>query len=158
MKTLAKDELKRFNYLISEIGELYHEASVCLGISDSIMQILYTLYVYGDQCQLKDIARLSGMSRQTINSSIRILEKKDMLYLKYKNGKNKLVCLTDKGYELLTIKIEPLVKIENQIFDEWDEKERNAFLDSLQKYHNFLKGKLLVYFNDSKSNGYKNND
>lgn len=150
MNISAKDELKRFNYLISEIGELYHEASVRFGMSDSAMQILYTLYVYGERCRLKDIARLSGISRQTINSAIRILESNGILYLEHKNGKNKLVCLTDKGYELVDIKIAPLVEMENQIFDEWPENERNEFLNSLQKYYNCLKSKLSLYFNDSK--------
>lgn len=155
MNVLVKNELKRYNYLISEIGELYHKASTHLGISDSVMQILYTLCVYGDQCQLKDIARLSGISRQTIHSSIRILEKNKYLFLKNKDRKNKLVCLTDAGSELIVKKIVPLVEIENQIFDEWEESDRNQFLDSLQKYHNNLKNKLNIFINNSRNNPLK---
>lgn len=43
MNIFAKGELKRFNYFISEIGELYHEGSIRFGMSDSTMQILYTV-------------------------------------------------------------------------------------------------------------------
>lgn len=145
MNTLAKEEVKRFNYLISEIDALYHEASVGFGFSDSAMQILYTLCVCGDRCPLSDVTKLSGVSKQTINSSIRVLEKKEILYLEFQNGKNKLVCLTDKGKDMVNEKVLPLVSIENQIFDEWNEEESEEFFRLLQKYQNDLKRKLSLY-------------
>ena len=44
-KTMIKSnsEMIRFNNLNSEIFALYHEASVKLGLSDSAMQIFYTV-------------------------------------------------------------------------------------------------------------------
>ena len=41
--------LRRFNHLFSETTEAYHDASVRLGLSYSMMQILYTVYDYGDE-------------------------------------------------------------------------------------------------------------
>ena len=38
-------DMEKLNYLLSEIDEVYHDASVRLGVSDSAMRILYTLCV-----------------------------------------------------------------------------------------------------------------
>lgn len=37
-------QLRRINYLASEMGSLYHLADLRLGISDSVSLVLYALY------------------------------------------------------------------------------------------------------------------
>ena len=77
MKGYASKEMRRFNYLIVETDAVYHEAALKLGLSDSALQILYTVCDYdgGDACPLQEISRRTGISKQTINSAIRKLEK-----------------------------------------------------------------------------------
>lgn len=74
MTTSISEEMKRFNYLTNEIDAAYHEAAVKLGLSDSAMLILYTICNNGDTCLLHEITRLSGVCKQTVNSSLRKLE------------------------------------------------------------------------------------
>ena len=90
-------EAGKYTSLSGEINSLYHEAAVKMGISDSVMNILYVIYEKGDSCLQSEISKLSGISRQTINSSVKKLEKDEILYLKQGQGRNTIVCLTEKG-------------------------------------------------------------
>ena len=72
---------RQYTHLAGEINALYHEAAVKMGMSDSIQNILYVVCEKGDVCQQSDISKLTGISRQTINSAIRKLEKENIVYL-----------------------------------------------------------------------------
>ncbi len=74
MNRLISRDMKRFNYLLGEMDAVYHEISLKLGMSDSAMIILYTICDIGDCCLLTEICRLSGLSKQTVNSALRKLE------------------------------------------------------------------------------------
>ncbi|MDE5964097.1 MAG: MarR family transcriptional regulator, partial [Eubacterium sp.] len=100
MKIYVSKEMKRFNHLISETEALYHEISLKLGLSDSALSILYTICNNGVSCPLNEICNISGISKQTINSSLRKLEADDIVYLEQISGKSKNVCLTEKGKSL----------------------------------------------------------
>lgn len=69
-------EAGKYTYLAGEINALYHEAAVKMGISDSVQNILYVLCEKGGKCLQSEISKLTGISRQTINSAIRKLEKR----------------------------------------------------------------------------------
>ena len=97
MLSYTSKEMKRFNHLLGETHAVYHEISLKMGLSDSAMNILYTICDNGDSCPLHEICRLSGLSKQTVNSAIRKLEADGILYLKPVGGRNKDVCLTDAG-------------------------------------------------------------
>ena len=105
-------DMEKLNYLLSEIDEVYHDASVRLGVSDSAMRILYTLCIAGDRCPLCDVA---------------------------KNGRDKLICLTEKGSALTKATAQRVIEIENAIFDGWEKEERKQYFRLLSKYLNDLK-------------------
>ena len=63
-------ETGQYTYLAGEINALYHEAAVKTGISDSVQNILYVLCEKDGQCLQSEISKLTGISRQTINSAI----------------------------------------------------------------------------------------
>lgn len=93
MKHYISKEMKRYNYLFSEIDSAYHEISLKLGLSDSTMQILYTICNNGDNCPLQDICSLSSISKQTVNSAIRKLEAEDIVYLEFIGAWTEYGCL-----------------------------------------------------------------
>ena len=142
MATYMAEEIKRFNLLASEIEALYHKAALKLGFSDSIMQILYTICSVGDSCLLSDICRLSGTSKQTIHSAVRILEDNGSVYLEAKSGRKKAVCLTDKGKATVKETVARIIEIENQIFASWTESEREEYLRLTKAYMLAFKEKL----------------
>ena len=88
---------KRHIHLLGELEGTYHDASLLLGMSDSVSQILYTICVGGGGCPLHAICRQCGLSKQTVNSAVRKLEKEGIVYLEAMDGKAKRVCLTAAG-------------------------------------------------------------
>ena len=130
---------KKYNYLSGEINALYHEAAVKMGISDSVQNILYVVCEDGNQCLQSEISKLTGISRQTINSAIRKLEGDGILYLKQGEGRNTIVCLTEKGKEFAAEKIYPLYEMENKIWNEWTSEEQQKYLELTEKYRDGLK-------------------
>lgn len=134
MNGFTTDEMKRFNYLIGETNAAYHEAALRFGLSDSTLQILYAICNNGISCPLSDICKLSGMSKQTINSALRKLEADGILYLEVMDGRRKNVCLTDKGRELASNTAVRLIEIENSILDSWTKQEQEAYLTLTRKF------------------------
>ena len=142
MKELLTVQLKRFNHLASEIEAAYHEAAQRLGLSDSAMQVLYTICNNGEQCLLSDICNLSGTSKQTINSALRKLEAEGIVYLETFSGKKKIVCLTAKGKNLINNTVVRLIEIENDIFSSWAKSEQELYLELTQRYLTSFKDKI----------------
>lgn len=132
-------DLKRVNYLLSEINAVYREASSALGISDSVMQILYTICNYGDSCLLGDILRMTGLPKQTVNSALRKLEGEGIVYLRSAEKKKKSVHLTEQGKSLASATVLRLMEMENAVFDSWTAEERQSYLRLNQKYLNQFK-------------------
>lgn len=133
---------KRYNYLAMETEAVYHDASVKLGLSDSISLILYTICNNDGICLLGDICRLAGMKKQTLNSAIRKLEAEEIVYLKAADGKKKYVCLTEKGKMLSEKTVLKLIRIENEILESWTEEERETYVRLAEKYLKSFKEKI----------------
>ena len=105
----------------------------------SVQNILYVLCEKDGQCLQSEISKLTGISRQTINSAIRKLEKEEIVYLKQGKGRNTILCLTEKGKKFSSEKIMPLHEIENKIWNEWTEEEQQQYLTLTKKYRDGLK-------------------
>lgn len=125
---------RRYSYLTSEIEALYHEAAQKFQLSDSALRILYTICLVGDVCPLSEIIRLSGISKQTVNSSLRSLERDGVLYLKAAGGKKKNVCLTEKGQALAEQSAMQVIEIENAILSSWTQGEQEAYIELTERF------------------------
>ena len=132
-------ETGQYTYLAGEINALYHEAAVKMGISDSVQNILYVLSEKDGKCLQSEISKLTGISRQTINSAIRKLEKKELVYLEQGKGRNTILCLTEKGEKFSLEKMHPLREIERKIWNEWTPEEQQQYLTLTKKYRDGLK-------------------
>jgi len=128
------DEIHRINYLTSEMEALYHQASLKLGITDSVSIILYTIYDNSKFCLLSDIYKKSGISKQTVNSAIRGLEADGILYLEQHTGRAKKIVLTEKGKEYVNKTVAKLYEAEVQAFESWSTEEINTYIRLMGKY------------------------
>lgn len=142
MNGFMTEKLKRFNYLSGEINAVYHEAALKFRMSDSALTVLYAICCNGEECLLSDISKLSGMSKQTINSALRRLEKNGVIYLEAVNGRKKKVCLTGRGHDLVEGTVAHLIEIENNIFDSWSETEQEVYLELTRRYLAVFKEKV----------------
>ena len=134
MESRTTSALRRFNYLMKEIDAAYHEAALKLGVTDSAMMILYTVYDNGGSCPLSEICGMSGISKQTINSALRSLERDGALRLESYSGRRKQVILTESGREFAERTVALVLAAENDIFSEWSEQERETYLRLTQRY------------------------
>lgn len=133
---------EQYTYLAGEINALYHEAAVKMGLSDSVQNILYVLCDQGSRCSQSEIGRLTGISRQTINSAIRKLERNGIVYLEQGRGRNTIVCLTNQGKAFAAQRVVPLLEAEQKIWNEWTPEEQREYLRLTQKYRDGLKRHL----------------
>lgn len=134
MQMHQETEVQQFNHLYKELDDLYHEIALAMGLSDSAFAALYVVCVLGDGCQQRDICREAYVSKQTINSSVRNLEKQGFIYLKPGVGREKNIFLTDMGRGFVEEKIRPVIEIENDAFLEMEPEERREFIRLSQKY------------------------
>ena len=142
MKELMTTELRRLNYLTSEIDSTYHQAAVKLRLSDSTMMVLYSAYNNGGSCLVSEICKISGTSRQTIHSAIRRLESEGLIELKADSGRKKQVCLTKKGIDTSKNSVKKLVELENDIMGSWTKEDQEQYLELTKRYLTALKEKI----------------
>lgn len=133
MKTNLLAEVQRLNRLISETDAAYHSCAVKLGLSDSALKILYAAYGCGGECMLLEICQWTGISKQTLSSSVAVLERRGVLSLG--NGrKNKRLCLTDAGMELAERTAALVMAAENRVFAGWERADMEKYLELTERY------------------------
>ena len=126
-KNIKKPEmgpaLLESNKLFKEFNNIYHDAALKLGISNSSLDILYSICELGDGCLQRDISKSTFIPKQTIHSSIRSLE-----------GRNMHINLTDAGRDYIKETIYPIITLENEAISSLTEDERRHML-ILQSKH-----------------------
>ncbi len=133
-----KNALKEYNHIYKETNRIYHDIALKLKLSDSAFDILYAICQLGDGCLQRDICSLSATSKQTINSSIRKLEREGHIILKPGKGRQMHIFLTETGMELAKERIFPVIEIENKVFDSLTEEESRELLRLSRKYIEIL--------------------
>ena len=143
MKIQQESALNEFNQLYKELDELYHAVALKAGLSDSALDILYSLCVLGDGCLQKEICQLAFISKQMVNSSIRKLEQQQYLVLQPGKGRDMHIYLTDAGQALVQEKVIPVIQAENQAFGRMTAAEQNELLRLCKIYLSNLQQNLL---------------
>lgn len=127
-------QLKRFNYIITEMNALYHRAALRLGLSDSAMSILYSLCDSGGGRPLSEICSFSGLSKQTVGTSLHKLEADGYVRVSGAGGRTKTVTLTERGEKLAEKTTMLVMKAENEIFDSWSREELEGYIQLTQRF------------------------
>ena len=108
---------------------VYHDFAAKMGMSDSVLAILYAVCTSGEKCGLSEIARCNGLSKQTVNSAIRRLEQQNIVLLERGKGRNCYVCLTESGKEYVQAHVLPIIRAEEEVLDAWPEEDRRKHLE-----------------------------
>ncbi|GFI62374.1 hypothetical protein IMSAG049_01556 [Clostridiales bacterium] len=141
MKSIKPDKLREFEKIYKELDYLYHEVALKAGISDSVHLVLYTICENNGSCMQKDICEAYSISKQTINSAVRKLEKEGYIVLKSTGGRDKFISLTELGEKLAEKVVVPVMEMEVNAIKELsaDEMEQllklsRKFVDSFRKH------------------------
>lgn len=135
-------KLRELNGIMGRISSAYHEAAVRMGISDSVRDIFYVLCDKGSGCLQSVLYKETGMTRSTVNTAIRRLEEKGILYLTHDVGKNTRVNLTESGEKIVKETVGRLVEIENEFFEKWTQEEQQMIIILNSRYADDLQHSL----------------
>ena len=135
---------KRYQEFISaskEIDDVYHMLALKFGLSDSAMWILCTMREANRELTQSEIAQEMSMSRQTVNSAIKNLEKQGYLRLEAVSGdrRNKILSFTEEGEIFVKRTVDRVLSLEHQVFENLEVEEQEQITQILRKYTRFMR-------------------
>jgi len=135
---------KRYQEFISaskEIDDVYHMLALKFGLSDSAMWILCTMREANRELTQSEIAQEMSMSRQTVNSAIKNLEKQGYLRLEAVSGdrRNKILSFTEEGETFVKRTVDRVLSLEHQVFENLEVEEQEKITQILRKYTRFMR-------------------
>ena len=139
MKADCGEMMYRINCLAWELDSIYHQAALKMGMSDSVMFVMYIVYQGKGRCLLHDRRKNTGLSKQTLNSALRKLEKDGIIFLEQSGGKTKTVCFTVKGRDYAANTVGRLFDAECSVFMHWTQEEIDSYMHLTAKYNSDLK-------------------
>ncbi len=142
MNTPRSEKIHRLNYLAGELNAAYHQAALKFGMADSALNVLYALVDGGGSCTLADIYHSYDISKQTVNSAIRRLEKDGIIVLTPYRGKTKLVSLTEEGQRYVSNTVSKLYAAEASLLETWTEEEIRMHIALTEKYLSDFRARL----------------
>ena len=122
---------RQFNQIDGQIGRAYHKVAVKMGLSDSVFWILYTLVTYGPDTVL---VWYTGLSKTTVNSALKKLERDGTLRLSPGKGHSTLVQLTEEGLALAKNTVGKLIRQENRIYEALSPEDLTLLLRLSREY------------------------
>lgn len=152
-KASAAEMQRGMNHFYCEINELYHGLAINYGLSDSVLWILFTLNDERRPCTPKEIGEMCALSKQTVHSSLRSLEKDGYISITVseENRKNRLAELTEKGMKLIDRTIAPIVDAELRAFSGLEDSEGRELLRLMGKYQMLLRQETDKLIQDRRS-------
>lgn len=141
----TREFLNRSAIQDKEIEELYREVASSFGLNMTEFWIIYFLANSTESLTQADLCKIIMAPKQTINSSVKVLERKLMLKIDESSGrKHKIINLTEKGESLAKESVIPLYEEEINSVNEFSEKEMEIFLKLRGKFYSGLRAKLMI--------------
>lgn len=128
------DVQEQMNRTYSGCNALYHEVSVCFGLSDTALWVLYALRTGGAQTQNR-ISADWALPKQTLNSAVSAMVRQGLLYREPTPGRSgKLLHLTAAGHALADRTVEPLMRAEQASLERFG-RDNARLLAKLEQDH-----------------------
>ena len=130
-----------FDSFWREQNQLYRDVATSFGISESAFNILYAIFLAGENgISQRDICVQMCIGKQTVNSSIHKLEREGVVELKSGPGRRGLLAhLTPEGLELAERTIAPMVEAELAALKEFNDRELELSLLLGRRYTDALR-------------------
>lgn len=140
----AIKHLKLYNQICKEMDIVYHNYAKICGLSDMAYWILYSIAERDDYFTQRDFCNDWFFAPQTVNSALKDLREKDIIYLESVPGnkKHKLIKPTENGEKFIEKYIMPLINAESDSFATLSREECDMMLSTTQKYISVLKDKV----------------
>lgn len=122
--------------LYQETDRLYYEVARGCGISESAYWVLYAVLDADEPRTQAQIAEDHSLSRQTVSSSVRALEQRQLVRLDYAEGsrRDKVVVLTKEGQDFCVRYVKPAMEAERRAFASLGKADQQAFVRTARAY------------------------
>ena len=127
-------EKRAINNVLGQIEGAYHDVIVRFGLSDSVFDILYLLAEEGEGCSQNCLCTLGGMSKTTVNSAIRKMEREGLVALEAGDGRTSRVFLTEAGRVLQRDTACRIMQIEEDICVSCPENDQRKLIELNERY------------------------
>ncbi len=140
MNDMITEQLEVFNQVYKELDDIYHNYAKYCGMADSTFWVLYFICEREEPYTQKELCDKWFYSKQTINSTLKALEKQGYisLVMTLDNQKNKQILLTPEGKAFVEKKIYPMMEAEKRSFEGMSDAEREGLLALFQKHVTLL--------------------
>lgn len=129
-----REQIELLDTCMCRLTELYGEWAKQHGISYNTMNILYSLNK-GTGCTQKQIAEEWMIPKQTVNSTVKNLERNGYICFETAEGKKeKRILLTETGKAYADHCLKGLYEIEDRSMGKIGERMRNALVESSLAY------------------------
>lgn len=138
------NHLKTFNKNYKEMDIVYHNYAKSCGLSDMAYWILYSIAESNEYFTQRDFCNDWFFAPQTVNSALKELEKRDIIFLDTTAGnkKSKLIKPTENGKKYIEQVILPLIAAECKSLDSLSKEECLLMLSATKKYISALKNNV----------------
>ena len=121
--------------LNNSMDQLYHQIAVELGLPDSVLSLLYTLWEEGDGLTPSLLYNEWTLTKQTGHSGLMWLKSRGFVRLipGREDRRSKTVSLTDRGREYARQVIVPLIQAEERAFQTLAPREQTALISLTEK-------------------------
>lgn len=139
-----RKQLREFNAIHKETDAIYSELATKSGLSDCAFWLMYFIREADGVCTQKEICGQWTMSKKTVHSALKGLEKNGYLTLSLSeiDKRSKVITLTDKGIEFARQNIDIVFKLEQNVFQKMSDAEFVALIESNQKYQQLLQAEV----------------
>lgn len=144
MNKQVKEQLEVIDQQIKDLVGIYRNAVARSGISENEFWIWYSLIIIGGDYSQQDISDMWSLSKQTVNTIISNMVKKEQIILEVIPGtrNRKAIRLTESGREYGESIVLPIASAEQRALEKLPLKERVACINALNKYISFLKEEI----------------
>lgn len=119
-----------------ETDAVYSKFARQSGLSECAFWLLYSIREADGKCTQREICGQWTMSKQTVNSALKGLEKNGYIVLMSSEAdkRSKYIALTDKGVQFARENIDIIFKLEQNALKKMSSTERTAMIESNRKY------------------------
>lgn len=145
-----RQQLRDYNAIYKETDAIYSEFAKRSGLSDCAFWLMYSICEADGKCTQSEICGQWKMSKQTVNSALKGLEKNGYITLSAaKTGKHsKYISLTEKGVKFVHENITVVFDAEQLALQKMSDTERIAMIESARKYQILLKAEAERFLNN----------
>lgn len=145
MKTDIEMQLKETYISWNAINGLYAVWAKKKGMTSHTLFTLYAVYHDKENCCQSKICDEWFMPKQTVNSILKELERKDYIFYKTdaKDKRNKIIQLTDAGLAYAECILSELYELEVSVLDKMGSEHRQNMIDGNNLFYKLLKKEIL---------------